>query len=558
MDYDKLVKEVDARIPKEYRENPVKDKLFGHRDYATFNHLEERLKGKVPIDYRVHYLNEDKTCWLSRKGEMYIPEMLVRINMDKDYELLAPLFICVFLFDYRDCLLSKKIISPNDYRTCFKRAKDDLCKKHYAPDGRWSELLISEEYYRTVKNYKNGEPVKSEEQFAEMIMETVLAEMKGIEYEYWHYSQKDAERILGNYFRTKNGTRIVKNNLGTFKTIFDIVRPEEPKDTSKNNRPFYRVESINRKGVTTSGCMSVVWALLSNVAKVSPLDLDERKLTMLQGSSLEYDTLFSILAALGCVPKPDVYMNNRDNYCLYDERFYRFNTYKAFSTLDSLMEEMLDGEYSLILKEFRVDNTDILYEDDYQIVISKDAYEKYNDGCSYKYIKDLVPDSTELLPGKKEYKAESKEQLEKLRLRDSFRTPIMLCGDDTLEILRFLIENCMGELFERLARAVVYGDYGIVMSIFDIVVKDPKLKHIKSKREDFNVSAMVFFNPDIYFEDLNIGKEESFGIYRSMCDKNNWLHDAFLSISTKEQKELYLDSLGVQLKDEIKKLSSNS
>ena len=690
MDYEKLVKEVNKRIPDKYRKNPVKDMLFGKKEYATIEHLKSRLKGIIPTEYRVHDLDTDETYWISRVGQMYVPEMLVLINKNKDYKMLAPFLISVFLFDNKDALIFGKMMNLDEYNELNNRAKKALRNKKYPTvNYKWKKILYGKKHHIATQKYMHGEPLKSEEEFAEAITVIFLAAMDSVEYEYWHYPRNEEELIWNNYLRTFHGTSTVKERTNPNRVLFNMIinegRTKKPKE---NNRVFYRVETIDEKGVITGGCMGVAMALLSMIGKIDPANIDERKIAMLQGSSIEYDTAFSILAALGCVPKPEVYLKNLDNFCLYSDSFYMFRTYGAFSALDSLMEKVMEGKFRLILKEFKIDNSDILYEDDYQIVISRNAYRKYNDGCSYKYIRDLKPDSTELLPGKKEYKVEStekdlaenemeflvfngmdldnltafrtshehligdietaigggggyttktsswmnrfdclsngnrkyvivpstipsyndiikatigkyaillieddkfvpfsdddiqyfkdnigsqfsfearhrkeeetKEQYAKLRLRDSFRLPIMLCGDDTLEILRFLIENCMGELFERLARAVVYDDDETVKGIFDIMIKDSKLKHIESDREHFNVSVTAFFRPAIYFKDLNISKEESISIYRSLCDEDNWLHDAFLSISTKEQREDYMDFLAMQLKDEIKRFSGDS
>ena len=87
----------------------------------------------------------------------------------------------------------------------------------------------------------------------------------------------------------------------------------------KKRRLFYRVETINDKGGTIGGYVSALFYLFSQVLNVSPDKIDENLIKASIGSSPEFDKLFMMMRLLCDIPKPEEFIKNRENYCLYQK-----------------------------------------------------------------------------------------------------------------------------------------------------------------------------------------------------------------------------------------------
>lgn len=164
----------------------------------------------------------------------------------------------------------------------------------------------------------------------------------------------------------------------------------EPEDADTDNRVFYRIETVDDKGETTGGCVSFAYSLLALILGIHPAELTPEILAEKQRSSQAYDYAFAVYGAIASIPKPDVYINDKDNnYCFYsNETFQYLLKADVFTLLDIMGENITMGTYRIVYKKFKIKNEDIVYEDRYQCVISKETYEKLNKSGKYEYIKD--------------------------------------------------------------------------------------------------------------------------------------------------------------------------
>ena len=149
---------------------------------------------------------------------------------------------------------------------------------------------------------------------------------------------------------------------------------------------YYRVECVdNMTYETQGGYMCAAMMMLSHISGVNPELDDENILKALSESkSPELMELLSLIVGLGDIPIPSVYKEDKKNHiCLYNEEEF-YEAIDILAEVSELLEEMTSGKYSLYYKTFDyVPEEEILYEDGYQIVISRDLYENIKDDYPY-------------------------------------------------------------------------------------------------------------------------------------------------------------------------------
>lgn len=140
---------------------------------------------------------------------------------------------------------------------------------------------------------------------------------------------------------------------------------------------------------------------------------------------------------------------------------------------------------------------------------------------------------------RKRREKETKEAYEMAALKDTFRVPLMICSDDTVEIIRFLITNKMTDLYKTLVDASVFDNDDLIKNIYKLVTCDSRLKDsITISAEDFGLEIFLFFRPEVQFAHLNMSIEKGISTYYSLCEEG-WLRETFLEISEKEHRELF-------------------
>ena len=148
---------------------------------------------------------------------------------------------------------------------------------------------------------------------------------------------------------------------------------------------YIRVETINNNiGETIGGYVCAMQALLAINLGITPTDnVEELTLYINESNNPDVERIIALMYSLNTIPHPDVYMNDRNNYiCLYQQSEF-LEHYAELEEISLMLIDKTNGRINLIYKEFDISEDEIIYEDLYQIVISKDTYEKYNTDSAY-------------------------------------------------------------------------------------------------------------------------------------------------------------------------------
>ncbi len=126
-------------------------------------------------------------------------------------------------------------------------------------------------------------------------------------------------------------------------------------------------------------------------------------------------------------------------------------------------------------------------------------------------------------------------------IRDTFRIPLCLCSDDTVEIMRYMLLNGYNKLFRTLAKAAVNNKINVVQAIFELLNRNSDIKGITISRDEFADEAITFFTPEVQFECIGVSPEEGLNVYYSLTIDGYWMRDAFLAISEKKIRDMFKD-----------------
>ncbi len=144
---------------------------------------------------------------------------------------------------------------------------------------------------------------------------------------------------------------------------------------------------------------------------------------------------------------------------------------------------------------------------------------------------------------RKQREKEREEQYTKAMIRDSFRLPLLLVSDDTVDIIRFLILNHKQEIFNDMVVSGIADDTDSLSKIFDQIIKESDLKNITISAEKFAFETTIFFDPETQFEPMGLDLRASTALYFSLCAEKSWLKDMFLGISEKEVRDRFSEFL---------------
>ncbi len=135
-------------------------------------------------------------------------------------------------------------------------------------------------------------------------------------------------------------------------------------------------------------------------------------------------------------------------------------------------------------------------------------------------------------------KKEAKEAYAKCQLRNSFKMPLVFCTDTTVDVLRYLILNNKQELYGALVVAGTLSQKQVIKDIYFKVLRDSGIE-TQVTEEIFAKDIIMFFSPEMQFEDFDFDLETGIGVYNSLCSEGHWLRDAFLQISDKKYRDEY-------------------
>ena len=95
---------------------------------------------------------------------------------------------------------------------------------------------------------------------------------------------------------------------------------------------------------------------------------------------------------LSDIPQPEIYIQDKANkICLYQKSEFD-ECYEELVDISMMLSDVTDGEMILIYKELDLAEEEILYDDGYQVVISRETYEKYKDSLGYDVLLSLPID----------------------------------------------------------------------------------------------------------------------------------------------------------------------
>ncbi len=142
---------------------------------------------------------------------------------------------------------------------------------------------------------------------------------------------------------------------------------------------YYRVSLFNyNKMETTGGFVSILKVMLLMKLNLTPLVSDE-DFTLKVDASNDPDVkkLGGLMGVLleGMQPPPEYNCDKLNRYCLFTEKGFAERV-MFFEVLSEYIDDF-SPDLSLIYTEVELPPEVILYQDEYQIVVTKDTYEEY-------------------------------------------------------------------------------------------------------------------------------------------------------------------------------------
>lgn len=157
---------------------------------------------------------------------------------------------------------------------------------------------------------------------------------------------------------------------------------------------YIRVETMNtHTEETLGGYICAAHTILSIMLGVPPATSDEEFTRLINESdNPEVQDVLSEIMVLSDIPQPDIYIQDKSNkICLYQQSEFD-ECYEELVDISMMLSDVSDGEMILIYKEFDLAEDEILYDDGYQVVISRETYEKHKDRLGYEVLLSLPID----------------------------------------------------------------------------------------------------------------------------------------------------------------------
>lgn len=154
---------------------------------------------------------------------------------------------------------------------------------------------------------------------------------------------------------------------------------------SANVETFYRVECYNVESKRTiGGYVSAIDTMIKTELGISPFlgGLEYAKILATTENDFVVSILFTAKLLLSNLSIPTVYAENAENICLY-----RHDEFKdKLKLLNAISLELSERNpfLKLIVKEFGLKSEEMLYDDCFQIVISREVYDEHNKKDEYK------------------------------------------------------------------------------------------------------------------------------------------------------------------------------
>ena len=153
---------------------------------------------------------------------------------------------------------------------------------------------------------------------------------------------------------------------------------------------YYRVECIDMKeDHYLGGYVNIIFATLAHLLGVDQEELTSKMLSKVkpQDNFYAYRLLVLMKPLLLHLPIPEVYISDQDNYvCLYKKKEFK-KVKHVLEEINYIIGDETNGRAMLVAKKFKIRDDEIIYEDDFQIVIGQSTYEERNGG--YYLLEDV-------------------------------------------------------------------------------------------------------------------------------------------------------------------------
>lgn len=151
---------------------------------------------------------------------------------------------------------------------------------------------------------------------------------------------------------------------------------------------YYRVELYDtKKGTTRGGFVAAASAMIATKLGVRPEIPEEQKIELIANSTdpdVKYlNGLMGLL--LGEVDPPEEYIKDKQNrYCLFTRKDFGYKEI-FFESLSDYVDDYLP-HCKLVYCIVNLSPDELLYEDEHQVVVSKEIYEKHQPAPYYEFI----------------------------------------------------------------------------------------------------------------------------------------------------------------------------
>ena len=223
-DFENVLSCIEKHIPDYYTLNPVTVKYLS--PFSRINFDPYKNHGNLLTEY-FSYIDTATGAELNlvSKGEQYLPKTLYYINLYKDYSNIAPLFLLVFLNDYKTALLRSGTMDDYTHSYLLQRSKDYLIREDYSEiDYRWKRFIPkyytdeeTDEKLKQLEKVLYNEKITDTDKLAQLIITCINLSVTKWQMVYFRYS--DAERERANI--------LYKDTIESFQSyLMDIINPK--------------------------------------------------------------------------------------------------------------------------------------------------------------------------------------------------------------------------------------------------------------------------------------------------------------------------------------------
>ncbi|MCR5596130.1 MAG: hypothetical protein K6G12_09795 [Lachnospiraceae bacterium] len=151
---------------------------------------------------------------------------------------------------------------------------------------------------------------------------------------------------------------------------------------------YYRVEAIDhRRDEMVGGYISAIDLIMKQrfgiTSDEEPIEAIHRKFQEAADNDAELFLFATAFFTVSCIPIPPEYKQDSVNrFCLLKSEVFE-EVLPAFHIIDHFLTDITDDGVDLRLKVFNLKKSELLYEDSYQVVISKDVYDMYKGENEY-------------------------------------------------------------------------------------------------------------------------------------------------------------------------------